>query len=160
MKKIFHPLIVLLFFTACQSNEESTSATASQADSVITPETVLELPYNAQFNEQTQKVELNATQQKGTKLNMSEMVSAINIKYPEIKLELLKTGHDTAYVKIDNAAFLSERLGSAGAMVYLAESTFAITEIPGIKAVNFNFKEGDHASPGTYTRQNFNADNL
>jgi hypothetical protein len=45
-------------------------------------------------------------------------------------------------------------------MIFLAEATFALTEIEGIKAVNFNFQEGDHAAPGTYTRNDFDKLNL
>lgn len=154
MKKLICYGLVILLLSACQNREDK--ASAGKENSVS--EKVLELPYNAEYNERTQKLELkHNTAIDASKLTIGDMIDAINLKYPEIKLQLVSTDayHHTIHVKIDDATYLSENLGSAGSKTYMAEVTFALTEIPGIKAVNFVFKEGDHASPGVYTRADF-----
>ncbi len=46
-------------------------------------------------------------------------------------------------------------MGSSGAETYLAEVTFNLTEINGINFIDIQFPEGDHASPGIYSRTDF-----
>ena len=62
---------------------------------------------------------------------------------------------NTAFVKILDSGRLTQGLGSAGAQEYLAQVTFSLTSAPGIKSVNFDFEEGDHAAPGMFDRQHF-----
>jgi hypothetical protein len=71
------------------------------------------------------------------------------------KVKLLNVNDQTASVEIINAEYLTQRMGSSGALAYLASVTFTLTENPQIKKVNFIFEEGDHAMPGTYTREDF-----
>lgn len=78
-----------------------------------------------------------------------------NKNYPQIRLELEKISTDTVYVKIDDATFLTQQMGSSGAILYLAALLYNLTELPGIKYVTLNFEEGDHARPGTYNRESF-----
>jgi len=56
---------------------------------------------------------------------------------------------------VQNDEYLTERMGSTGAQEYLAAATFTLTEYEKIDAVRFDFREGDHAAPGTYTRDDF-----
>ena len=72
---------------------------------------------------------------------------------PNVKL--LNVTNDTASVEVINAEYLTQRMGSSGAQAYLASVTFTLTENPQIKKVNFIFEEGDHAMPGTYSREDF-----
>jgi spore germination protein GerM len=58
-------------------------------------------------------------------------------------------------IEVINAEHLTQRMGSTGAEVYLAEAVFTLTECPGITSVRFAFEEGDHARPGAYSRANF-----
>ncbi len=46
-------------------------------------------------------------------------------------------------------------MGTAGAQSYIATITYSLTELAEINYVNFDFKEGDHALPGTYKRTGF-----
>ena len=71
------------------------------------------------------------------------------------KGRLLSITEHTASVEVINAEYLTQRMGSSGAQAYLASVTFTLTENPQIKKVKFIFEEGDHAMPGTYTRQDF-----
>jgi hypothetical protein len=157
MKKIIYFGLLVSILAACQNRTDENTETA-KSDSIKKADAAktLVLPYSADYNEQTQKLELKQSSEGDpSKLSVADMIDAINIKYPEIKLQMVRTGHDTIYVKINDAAYLSENLGSAGSQAYLAEATYALTEIAGIKVVNFAFTEGDHASPGSYTRKSF-----
>ena len=71
------------------------------------------------------------------------------------KLKLIKLEGETVSVEVINALYLTQRLGSTGADAYLAEATYTLTEHPSVKAVFFQFEEGDHARPGLYTRDDF-----
>jgi hypothetical protein len=71
------------------------------------------------------------------------------------KLKLLDQAEGTFSVEVINSPYLTQRMGSAGADAYLAEITFTLTEHPGTTAVQLLFEEGDHARPGTYTRDDF-----
>ncbi len=71
------------------------------------------------------------------------------------KLEYIKTSGDTLYLRIPDATYLTQQMGSSGAEAYLAELVYNCTEIPGIRFVTLDFEEGDHAQPGTYRRESF-----
>jgi hypothetical protein len=47
-----------------------------------------------------------------------------------------------------------------GAKIYMMESTYSFTELPNVKFVKFIFREGDHASPGVFTRKDFNFEDV
>lgn len=78
-----------------------------------------------------------------------------NKAYPRIRLDLVKTSRDTVYLKIEDATFLTQQMGSSGSILYLAAIVYNLTELAGIKYVTLNFEEGDHARPGTYNRESF-----
>jgi hypothetical protein len=78
----------------------------------------------------------------------------------ESKLELPRLliqglDHTTVRVLVENGGYLTQRMGSSGAEDYLAAATYTMTECPVITAVDFDFPQGDHASPGIYTRMSF-----
>jgi hypothetical protein len=70
-------------------------------------------------------------------------------------LEYVGTRDATVYLRIRNAELLTQRSGSFGAAAHLAEATFTMTSLEGIDRVHFDFPEGDHASPGFYSRSSF-----
>ena len=82
-------------------------------------------------------------------LSQQSVLTYINTENPKIKLEYLRSSGDTVYLKIQDATILTQQMGSAGASMYLAGVIYNLTEIPGINYVNLDFKEGDHAQPGT-----------
>ncbi len=89
------------------------------------------------------------------KLTPQKLVEALNASYPEIQLELKKISNDTVFVAIPNSEYFSNQLGNTGAYNYLASTVYNLTELTNVKFVNFDFPRGDHASPGTYSRDNF-----
>jgi hypothetical protein len=88
-------------------------------------------------------------------LNETNIIGLLNGLYPEIPLSFTKISHDSIFLKIRKSAYLTQQMGSTGADQYIAEVTYNLTELKGINFVNLSFKEGDHASPGTYSRTDF-----
>jgi hypothetical protein len=89
-------------------------------------------------------------------LTPEKLVKLINsCSSKETRLDFVKISQDTIFVKIKDSQFLTQRMGSSGADDYMTTSTFTLTELKDIKYVNYDFEEGDHAAPGTYSRQYF-----
>jgi len=88
-------------------------------------------------------------------MSAKNVIQLINNNYDSIRLDYIKTSHDTIYVHIPQSEMLTERIGSTGAEIFMASTTYSLTELKGIKYVNYDFKEGDHASPGVYSRNDF-----
>ncbi len=88
-------------------------------------------------------------------LNEENIIGLFNELYPEIPLSFTKISHDSIFLIVKKSAYLSDQLGSTGAEQYIAEVTYNLTELKGINFVTISFKEGDHASPGTYSRTDF-----
>lgn len=84
-----------------------------------------------------------------------KLLEILNKRTPESKIELVGLSGDTVKIRITNDEFLAERMGSTGAMCYVAETVFTLTENKAIRFVNFQMNHGSHASPGTYDRQTF-----
>jgi hypothetical protein len=93
----------------------------------------------------------NKTFKEAETANLQENESLLEL--PRILLQGIKG--TTAQVVVENSVYLSQRMGSAGAQDYLASATYTLTECPQIAAVEFDFPQGDHAAPGTYTRGSF-----
>ncbi len=72
---------------------------------------------------------------------------------PKIRFQGLEEG--ILRVDVQNDDYLTQRMGSFGADEFLAVATFTLTEYGGVRAVRFDFREGDHAAPGVYTRASF-----
>jgi hypothetical protein len=85
-------------------------------------------------------------------INVIQLINAAN---DSIRLEFVKTSHDTVFVHIPESHGLTEQIGSTGAEMYLASTTYSLTGVKGVRYVNYDFVEGDHAAPGVYSRDNF-----
>ena len=88
-------------------------------------------------------------------MSAKNLIQIINSNYDSIHLDYIKTSHDTIYVHIPHSEMLTERIGSTGAEMFMASSTWSLTELKGVRYVHYDFEEGDHASPGVYSRNNF-----
>ena len=159
MKKLILFITVLLTLAACNSD---TKDTGSENDSqAIAPKTtqpaqLFDVPWAAVLDSTSQKISMVKTEEvKDEDLNLANVTESLNRKYPEIVLSNPSQKNDTVFVKIKDADYLTQGSGTMGAEIYLAESTYSFTQIPGVGYVNYDFKVGDHASPGTFTRANF-----
>lgn len=110
--------------------------------------------WESALNDSTGRLEMKK-EETADSTSTQSILSFTNKAYPRIRLELVKTSNDTIYLKIDDATFLTQQMGSSGAILYLAALLYNLTELPGIKYVTLNFEEGDHARPGTYNRESF-----
>ena len=88
-------------------------------------------------------------------LTATTMIQMLNELYPDIKLSFLRISNDSIFITIKKSDYLTKQIGSSGAEAYLAEVTYNLTELKGVNFVDIRFKEGDHASPGTYSRTDF-----
>jgi len=88
-------------------------------------------------------------------LSAEKLIKEINASWDGIRMEFNKISHDTIFVAIPKSEVLTQQMGSNGAESYLYSSTYILTELPKMKFVNYDFREGDHLAPGTYKRADF-----
>ena len=88
-------------------------------------------------------------------LSIETIRAFLNSRYPNIQLQVLRQSGDTLYVQIPEATYLTQQMGSTGPEMYFGEAVYNLTEIPGIRFINFALAEGDHAGPDTYNRDSF-----
>ncbi|MES2874699.1 MAG: hypothetical protein V4708_13315 [Bacteroidota bacterium] len=155
MNTVKYIVPALLFIASCQSEPGNSAASKAETENMDHEKTLV-VPWNVQISDSTHKMEIKREPAADmTNLQPQDIVDALNLKYPEIKLTWVKLEGAKAYVSIADATYLTQRAGSEGAQAYLAEATYSLTEIEGIIEVEFSFKEGDHARPGIYKRSNF-----
>jgi len=150
---------VLILLNGCvsdssESNNELTDTLSIQSNEAES--TSAELPYEVSYNEETGRFSIvENPEPAAASLDGKILVNALKSKYPEIDLRLGDRRNDTLDVYIDDASYLTQNIGTAGANAYMAEATFAFTSLDSVKTVNFIFEAGDHASPGAYQRSDF-----
>lgn len=88
-------------------------------------------------------------------ISAAAVINFLNAKYPNVQLVFSGLSGDTMHLKIPEAMYLTQQMGSTGPTLYFADAVYNLTEIPGVKYVHFDFEEGDHASPGTMNRESF-----
>jgi hypothetical protein len=149
MKKNRFLLFNMLLLVACNNNK---------ADEPVPEEntTAEVFSWQAVLNDSTGNLELRKRESAGPdSLAPEAVVRFVNASFPNIVLQLVKTSHDTLFLKIPDAHYLTQQMGSTGPELYFAEAVYNFTEIPGIRFVNFDFEEGDHAQPDTFSRDSF-----
>lgn len=152
-------LSTLVLLNGCMTdsseNNEITDTLSTQSNEVVENASA-QLPYEVNYNEESGRFSIvENPETETTPLNGETLTSALKNKYPEIDLRLGDKRNDTLDVYIDDASYLTQNIGTAGANAYMAEATFAFTSLDSIKTVNFIFEAGDHASPGAYNRGDF-----
>ena len=156
MNRFVYLLPALTLFVSCSNESEQKVDSSEMVDTVDVADLVLsEPPYNVEFDSITNILRLERNAEKIGDANAGDIINLINKKNQGIKLDLVKAGTDTIQLKIDDATMLTQQMGSTGAEAYLAELTYSLTELKGVKAINISFDEGDHAMPGVYTRDDF-----
>ena len=156
MKKLLLISGSALLIISCNNNKTENTKEAEQ-DSLETPLT--RMVWQANQNDSTGRLEMVqvAAADPGD-WAVPDIINYLNETNPEIILSHVKTSGDTIYLRIEDATYLTQRMGSSGPVSYLAGAVYNLTDRPGINYVNFDFEEGDHASPGTFTRATFKDD--
>ncbi|MES3018249.1 MAG: hypothetical protein V4721_10740 [Bacteroidota bacterium] len=161
MKLYKYLALATLVVAACQSEPSKTVEVEDKAATLdnmenMDSEKTLVLPWSVQMDDATQAMQIKRDPAADmTNLKPEDIVDALNLKYPEIKMQWVKLEGSKAFVTIPEATYLTQQSGSEGARAYLAEATYSLTELKGITSVEFDFEEGDHARPGVYQRANF-----
>jgi hypothetical protein len=158
VKKSFVAVSMSLYLVmSCQSGEQKEGVTTSAPSSTSHEPSIAEdnaLPFTLQYNTENNRFKI--IENKDIRpITEKKVAFALNTKYPEIKIEVEKKSNDTLFVRIADATNLTQSIGITGATSYLIEATYGFTSVNGIHVVNYSFTEGDHASPGSYTRESF-----
>jgi hypothetical protein len=152
MKKIIILAGLVVLLLSCGNNK---------ADRPAAEEDSSELPvsWEANMNDTTGRLEMIKKEGVGPdSLSPVKMLDYLNTKNANIQLVFKKISGDTLYIEIPEASFLTRQMGSAGPTMFIAEVVYNLTTLPGINYVHIDFEEGDHAQPGTFTRDSFTND--
>jgi len=156
--------LALVLLNGCMndSSENKTADTTTvetdvPSDSVSKSESSTNsLPYIVNYDDSTGRLEIDKNPASDSlSLNSEQLTLALKNKYPEINLRVGERKNDTLELYIDDATYLTQSMGSAGANAFIAETTYAFTSLDSVKVVNFIFEPGDHAMPGPYDRKYF-----
>lgn len=158
MKKII-PAIFILGIFSCNNNKTDKEATVDSTTVIVKDSSAVSTDTHYFW-------EVDETDPKGMamkksrpassdSLNSESIITMINTTYPDLKLSVKNTSGDTIFLDLDNSKYLTQKMGSTGAESYLGELVYNLTEIKGIDFVSIDFKKGDHAQPGTYSRTDF-----
>lgn len=82
-----------------------------------------------------------------------QIVKALNQRSPRPGLRLRRIDGHRVVVAVVDADYLTQKMGSTGAALYLIAATYSLTSVAGIWTVQYDFAWGDHAAPGVYSRR-------
>jgi hypothetical protein len=117
--------------------------------------------WNFDFNQQTEEYEVKQLRPVDSDTLTGETLAKIvNKSWPGIQIKFIGTSNDTAFIAIPDSKVLTQQMGSAGAESFMISTTFSFTELKAINYVLFDFKEGDHAIPGVYSRSSWDKNNI
>ena len=161
MKNCFFLIGIIIVIISC--NTKQTDKTVNKTDSTgvvlksdtgsVTTDT--HYFWSAEWDTKKGMLMKRTTPINSDSLTTTNIINKLNELYPEIRLHFIRVSNDSIFVNINKSNFLTQQIGSSGAEAYLAEVTYDLTELEGINFVEIRFKEGDHATPGTYTRLGF-----
>jgi hypothetical protein len=156
--------ISLFILSSCNQDRKDLGTTESTIVNVPAedkPINIADIPYYAELDSNSQSFSIiKSDLVKTDDLSEINICNALNRKYPEISIDNATLSRDTVLVTIPNATYLTQQSGTMGAKIYMMESTYSFTELPNVKFVKFIFREGDHASPGVFTRKDFNFEDV
>lgn len=157
---------IILFGIGCSSGtNDSTDVVAEEfVDSSTT--TTVEEPaitvttkpslWTVEYEEQSKSEKLRKPEDAGiSKLTATDLVNVLNENFSDVQLKLKKISHDTIFVEIPDSKVFTQQMGSTGSYNYMATTVYNLTELENVKFVKFEFKGGDHAAPGVFTREDF-----
>ena len=161
MKKYACAILLITSFAACNTRQPDAEAVPTDSLNKITRvDSATQIIDAHYFWEADQDSPKGLMMKKSRPISLDSLttgslVQVLNNLHPNVELSYVKTSGDTIFVKINKSTYLTQRMGSSGAEAYLADATYNLTELAGINFVDINFKMGDHAEPGTYSRTDF-----
>lgn len=150
----------ILFFFACNSNDVEVNSDNAEDTVVVEDSAGLAPPdriaWVSDFDTATGEFYLRQQRTLNIdSLTASALINDLNAAWENVKLVLVKQSNDTLYVSIPDSEYLGQQMGSAGAQAYMASTTYNLTELKGVRYVNYAMQPGDHASPGVFSRKSF-----
>ncbi|MEO9211393.1 MAG: hypothetical protein ABI208_09860 [Ginsengibacter sp.] len=164
LKSILSLLFISFFFVGCNSGNGSEEVIHETVkDSAVPHSEVPTVTISNKPSLWSVEMQPNSPKDKLQKpidasietLSAPQIIDIINEKYSEVNLHFTKISHDTIFLSIPESARLTNQMGSTGAYNYMATVVYNLTELKTLKFIKFDFKEGDHASPGVYSREDF-----
>lgn len=166
MRKIILPLyIAVLLFTACNNKADEADNNVADSTELVTDDSAFYyMPdslkllgttlYKWKVDFDAKTIKPNPLLKNGT-ANVDSIIKGINLLHPDVQLRKVNMSNDTLYTEIPNSTYLGESIGDSGAAAYFAEAVINLTGVEGVKFVRIDFKEGSHASPGVWTRDDY-----
>lgn len=156
MKKLFFFFLSTIILISCGTNKADTPVDNEGLTDSVTFASGVNYSWQASLNDSSGRIEMIKTPSDVAGPFLPEnIIASINQRNPEVQLEFIRTSSDTVYAKISDATYLTQQMGSAGPSLYFSSVIYSLTEVPHIHYVNIDFKEGDHAEPGTFSRDDF-----
>lgn len=148
MKQLCIGFGILILMVSCGSNQNETTA---ENEGLIDQQS-----WQASLDDSSGQISFSKTGGPlPDSISVEGVISFLNTRYPNVQLQVIRQSADTLYVKIPEATYLTQQMGSTGPELYFGEAVYNLTEIPGIRFINFALAEGDHAGPDTYNRDSF-----
>jgi hypothetical protein len=170
MKKVL-VFIVIIVGLACNNNDEKasnntapslptnedTSSTIVTVPDTIKPKTIDYTPlWEMDMNGDGTAYEMKKrTSLIDSNITIEEAIIINNKKWKDVQLVFVKQVGETVYVAIPQSDYLTQRMGSLGPVEFFASTVYSLTEVKGVKKIDFKMTEGDHAGPGVYSRKDY-----
>jgi len=153
------PFLLIVFISCSGPDKPADTGNTSDSTDILEPETVMEQPDTVLFwtVDIEQKVKTRVYKDTMTITEPQSIINGINSIYPSIRLEFLKVSGDTVYAHIDSSSTFANDMGSFGTFEYISTVVLNLTMLPGINYVNFDFREGSHATPGVFAKTSYDA---
>lgn len=159
-------LLLVLIFAGCSNNDTADDSQLTEPGKADTSYNYFAKPDSAYQVVNTDGYyvwEVNAVKKTlrknpavpGKSADIDAIISGLNNQYEEIQLKKDGLRHDTLFLSIQDALYLTNQMGSSGPAQYLAQTVINLTSVPGVTYVHLDFKEGEHAGPGTWSRKDF-----
>ena len=161
MKNYFFLIGMIIVIISCNTKEPERTVRKTDSTGVVlnsdagTIITDTHYFWSAEWDPKKGMLMKRTTPINADSLTTTNIINKLNELYPEIRLHFIRVSNDSLFVNINKSTYLTQHIGSSGAEAYIAEVTYNLTELEGINFVDIRFKEGDHATPGTYTRLGF-----
>lgn len=155
MRHLISALLSILILHSCIRNPESEHTDDHEDTVSVSTHAIRQITPLWEFNP-VEDLPLNKRILPADSLRPQILIDILNSQFQDkVKIDFINASHDTLFIKIDSATYLTQQSGTTGANGILAVVTYTLTELDSIKYIDFNFKEGDHAVPGTYDRNYF-----
>lgn len=169
LMKTFIPIITLFLLSACSNKKDNNGqndtpgppgmiVTTPDSGSIPPVEVQPAIPveqyyaWNVDYEAQTKQRNPQLT---ADNLNADSIITWLNSTHPNVQLQKMELKHDTIVLEIPDSEYLTQRMGSTGPQEYLSKVVLNLTAVAGIRFVQLEFEEGDHASPGVWSKKNF-----